>query len=185
MRLIMTADKARVINNPQSQESDMFKTLLKRMTKSLMDQSRRDGYRDGYDEACRVKIRERDEIEYSNMTEEIGTKVISCINPYSDPVFGIIENVIKFRETHPCMYVVKNALTQANHHCFYGTLHKADPALVEAILKLDSFERWNLSKRRYVGPYLSDNLWASPGESDTVSTPPDVLRKKLIDVGFL
>ena len=87
--------------------------------------------------------------------------MISFVNPYSDPVFGIIERVIKFRETHPCFYVVKDVLTQTKRYFCYGFLHKADAPLVEAMLKLDSFERWNLSRRDH-GPYLSDNVWTSP-----------------------
>lgn len=61
----------------------------------------------------------------------------------------------------------------------YKSLYLADRKMVEAILKLDPMERWNLS----AGKVYNSNLWKPQGKGDHY-TPSDILLKKLEDNNF-
>ena len=52
--------------------------------------------------------------------------------------------------------------------------------MIDAILKLTPFERWNLS----VGKEYVDNMWSKTYPPEKELTPPDVLRESLKTVGF-
>lgn len=129
-----------------------------------------------------AKAQENLRIQKSIMDDCIGQKVIYCSNEWEDPLFGTIVGTTSFTNVSDPMYVVENAFGGSPHYCFNGTLYYADEKMVDAILKLNPFERWNMNLAK---GYISPNMWDKHYPPVCDITPSAILKQKLKEVGFI
>lgn len=126
-----------------------------------------------------------DERERHDFTKEImlqdaiGKKVIYCSNEWVDPDFVIIDGYETFGSQK--LMIGKEVITNRRVVLHLGSVYLADEKMVKAILKLDPFERWNMS----AGKTLLNNMWEKTYPPREELTPPDVLETKLREKGFI
>lgn len=156
--------------------------LLEKEIKLIKEEHYAWGHHTGKRDAQVEKEEERQRIEISIMEDSIGRKVIYCSNEWEDPLFGIITGVATFTRAGNAMYVVQNVLTKQTHYCFNGTLHCSDEKMVDAILKLNPFERWNMNLAK---GYLAPNMWEKSYPPIKGPTDPALLKQKLKDANFI
>jgi hypothetical protein len=137
--------------------------------------------------ACTVqekeaKVQENLRIQKTIMEDCVGQKVIYCSNEWADPLFGTVVAIVSFTNTSDPMYAVEDAFGGCPRYCFNGTLYYADEKMVDAILRLDPFERWNMNLAR---GYINPNMWEKCYPPICDITPPAILKQKLKDVGFI
>lgn len=108
----------------------------------------------------------------------LGKRVVILPNEWQDPTFATVigpygsSNVeVELQEFF--------SKTPLKFPYPYKSLYLADRKLVEAILKLDPMERWNLS----AGKAFNSNLWKPQGKNEHYSKPEELL-KKLEDNNF-
>ncbi len=114
--------------------------------------------------------------------ESLGKKIIYCSNEWEDPMFAIVTGVTYVTLSKTPMIACRNVLTNEDSMVFPGGFYYADELLTLSILKLNPFERWNLS----VGKLAHmTNMWQKWYKPNSVITPTKILETKLRKVGFL
>lgn len=108
----------------------------------------------------------------------VGEKVIYCSNEWQDPIFGTVNSFEII--TNSVFLNIKNVLDGEIYTQHVGSVLKADEKMVRAVLKLDPFERWNLT----AGKVLCSNMWEKSYQNKEI-TAPHILLKKLLEVGFI
>lgn len=100
------------------------------------------GYLKGLDEAKKIYEATR---EYRRETLfSVGNKVIVIPNEWSDPLVGFIEGFLETKNGPSDVPVVKDLLTDKLYNAF-GLVIPYSPEILEALLKLDPFERYSLA----------------------------------------
>lgn len=115
--------------------------------------------------------------------EFVGKKCMYFPNEWTDPCFFIgmeVREEPKFGDG--IMLVGKELFTGNEVYMFPETVYEASPKMVNAILKLNPFERWNLSKQHY--RFEKAYKWEKTYASDK-RTPAPELRKKLQVLNFI
>lgn len=165
---------------------NILKQLLLKLLNKEIRQIKQEQYDQGYtlgkfytDEERRT---ERLRVKESVMKDDIGEKVIYCSNEWEDPVFAIIEGLQHFGNTDGPMYKARNVLTNEIVYFFEGTVYLADEKMVDCILKLNPFERWNMNLAK---GYLAPHMWEKYYPPQTELTDPVVLKHKLKEVNFI
>lgn len=156
--------------------------MLKKLKDNLCLTIRENALKEGRHQAL-VQQREQDrrsrqincETQFKHL---LGKRVVYIPNEWVDPLFGTVVDMVADSDL---LLEVADFLspTPRKVHLAYTSLYRADRKMVEAILKLDSMERWNLS----AGKAFNSNLWKPQGKNDHY-TPSDVLLKKLEDNNF-
>lgn len=158
----------------------MFKRLynqfIHRIAKKQIAESFNKGYYCRLDET--ISNRKLDH-EFS-IKKSIGKKVIFCPNEWQDPVFVTVDNIIYVSMSDNPMAVGVDVLTGQQVCLFADTYYPADARMIKTILKLDPFERWNMSVGRLSHMCLK---WDSNGTKHEL-THPDAILIKLIESGF-
>lgn len=161
------------------------KTLLTLLNKEIADIKRQEYSRGHYTAIIDHEQNKREQMAKNDlliMRADVGTKVVYCSNEWEDPLFGIIINVIKIKPEHDPLYVVQEALSLSHCYCHKGSLYLADEKMVDAILKLNPFERWNMNLAK---GYLAPHLWEKCYPPQTELTDPAVLKQKLKEANFI
>ena len=122
--------------------------------------------------------RGRDISYHVQLARLLGKRVVILPNEWQDPTFATVIGPYGSSNTEVELQEFFSK-TPLKFPYPYKSLYLADRKLVEAILKLDPMERWNLS----AGKAFNSNLWKPQGKDDHY-TPSDVLLKKLDDNNF-
>lgn len=125
------------------------------------------------------------EVEYV-----MGKKIIYCSNEWSDPGFGTVVGLEYHTGGDVLMLKCKNALyghpgfmnTEEFFYVMLGTYLIADELMTNAVLKLNPFERWNLTTGKSISV---SNLWTKWYPEKKELFHPFVLEKALREVGFM
>lgn len=107
----------------------------------------------------------------------LGKKVIIITNEWEDPIFG---TVIFYPEKGvEDLIAIQNALSPNTFPIFISpsSVILADDYMVEAILKLNPFERWNIRNRSGM------NMWSKGYPLGSI-TDSETLKGKLQEAGF-
>lgn len=153
----------------------MFKKIIKYLAKTYIDQAYLKGIRD-------EKItRQKDHVDCDvfSIQEDIGKSVIYCSNEWEDPDFIVITGITYVTAAKQPMAVGTNVLTSEEAWLHPRSYYYADKEMLDCILKLNPFERWNMSAKNQ-GCNLW-NKWYPKGEI----TDPNILKQKLLDVDFV
>lgn len=159
--------------------------LLKILTKEIeqvKDRAYQQGYNDGGNAEYDKRNAERLRVKEIIMKTNIGKKVIYTSNEWEDPVFAIIEDLETFHNVDGAMYKGTNVLTNETVYFFEGTVYLADEKMVDCILKLDPFERWNIKASK---TYLGDHVWSKWYPPNKQVTDSAVLKQKLKEINFI
>lgn len=149
----------------------------------IRDRARILGYDAGYEDAIKEREAERRRVKEITMNDNIGKKVIYTSNEWEDPSFAIIEGVeVIPNSIDGFMYRARDVLTNQTLYFFEGTLYLADEKMVDCILKLNPFERWNMNLAK---GYLAPNMWEKCYPPQTELTDPVTLKQKLKEVYFI
>lgn len=108
----------------------------------------------------------------------LGKRVVILPNEWQDPTFATVIGPYGSNNTDVELQEFFRK-TPLKFPYPYKSLYFADRKMVEAILKLDPMERWNLS----AGKVHNSNLWKPQGKNDHYSKPEELL-KKLEDNNF-
>ena len=159
--------------------------LLKFLSKEIDEIKQRHydhGYSLGKSNAVKDNRSEIDQLKISIMKDDIGEKVIYCSNEWVDPVFAVIEGLESFNNTDLPMYKARNVLNDETVYFFNRSVYLADEKMVDAILKLNPFERWNMNLAK---GYLAPHMWSKwyPPPKDV--TDPVILKQQLKEVNFI
>jgi hypothetical protein len=130
--------------------------------------------------------KERDErdqvVEEFNLSEAIGKKAIYVPNEWMDPSFLIITGITTITKSNRLVHEAYDVLKDVKTFAFVNSIYLADEQMVLAMLKLNPFERWNMS----AGKVYFNNMWTkSYPLNDEDVTKPDVLEAKLRQVNFI
>ena len=136
-------------------------------------------YAKGYNASVEHRAAEKLKSDIFSLEEDLNKKVIYCPNEWEDPLFGTIVDVTYVTKAKQPMGVVKCVLTAETGLVHPGGYLLADGRLVDAILKLNPLERWNLTKH-----WPSSNKWTKSHYEDECSDPEE-LRNKLLMAGFI
>jgi hypothetical protein len=164
---------------------NIFKKLLIGFLHKEIKKIKREQYSSGYSRRHQQIEEQKENLrnaELSVMQDWIGQKVIYCSNEWEDPLFGTIVAITSFNNTSCPMYVIEDVFGDSPRYCFNGTLYYADEKMVDAILKLNPFERWNMNLAR---GYLETNMWSKSYPPSAPLTDPIVLKQKLKEAGFI
>lgn len=156
--------------------------LLNKEIRRIKQEQYDQGYTLGKFHAEEERRTERLRVKESVMKDDIGEKVIYCSNEWQDPVFAIIEGLQSFGNVDGPMYKARNVLTNEIVYFFEGTVYLADEKMVDCILKLDPFERWNIKASK---TYLGDHMWSKWYPPKKQVTAPAILKQKLKEVNFI
>ena len=122
----------------------MFKPILHKLCPKYFKET----WDDGYKQALAEQSYEREKgasIQYHvQLKKLLGKRVVYLPNEWQDPFFG---TVVGSGPRNTTEVVVADFLTELNNNkvlISYKSLYHADRLFVEAILKLDPMERWNL-----------------------------------------
>lgn len=165
---------------------NILKQLLLKLLNNEIRQIKQEQYDQGYtlgkfytDQERRA---ERLCAKETVMKGDIDEKVIFCSNEWKDPVFAVIEGLQHFGNTDGPMYKARNVLTNETVYFFEGTLYLADEKMVDCILKLNPFERWNMNLSK---GYIGDNMWSKWYQPKQDITDPTILKQRLKEVNFI
>ncbi len=160
----------------------MFKKLIKWLAKDIIQRTEEKAAVAGYNLAKQeIQDNKRIDLEFS-MKEAIGKKIIYCSNEWTDPLFAIVTGVTHVTLAQQPMLTCTNVITGEESIVHPGSFYYADELLTLAILKLNPFERWNMSVGKLSHMTNMWNKWYPPKEK---ITDPIVLEDKLREVGFL
>lgn len=119
----------------------MFEKFIKWLAQKYIVNSFNDGYRlkekQISDDACIF-------LDFQ-LKRSINKKIIYCSNEWEDPIFGIVNGFKLFGNLQKPFLSVKNILTNEICYIDCNSYLTADFKMVQTILKLDPFERWNLT----------------------------------------
>ena len=153
----------------------MFRKLIRFLAKKQID----DAFIAGAIDRERRQYREKLETNLFSIRDDFGKKVIYCSNEWEDPIFAVIYGVAYITAAKVPMAKGLNVLTGEEVMLDPGSYHYADTKMVDAILKLNPFERWNIGMR-----YKYENMWSKAYPNGPI-TEPEVLRNKLKELGFI
>lgn len=108
------------------------------------------------------------------LAEWIGKPAIFFGNEWQDPVIGIVIEQANLTNTSELMVRVKDYVSGDDHYVWASSLLFADKPMIDAILKLNPFERWNIRSK------VSVNLWCKKYPNGEIKTPEEIkncLRK--------
>lgn len=159
----------------------LFK-LLNKEIEQIKDRAYKQGYIDGGNHFYREQNAERLRVKEIVMKGNIGKKVIYTSNEWEDPTFAIIEGLEAFHNVDGLMYKGRNVLTNETVYFFEGTVYLADEKMVDCVLKLDPFERWNIKAAR---EHVDNNMWSKWYPPQKSVTDPEILKQKLKEVNFI
>lgn len=160
----------------------MFEKLIKWFAKDLIQKTEEKAAIAGYNLAKQeIEDNKRIDLEFS-MKEAIGKKIIYCSNEWSDPLFAIVTGITHVTLSQQPVLACKDVITGEDSIVYPGSFYYADELLTLTILKLNPFERWNMSVGKLSHMTNMWNKWYPPKESITDSI---VLESKLREVGFL
>lgn len=156
----------------------MFSKIKDYLLQGVKDKARKEGH----DFALRQHQAEVDRGKAINYAVQLklllGRRVVILPNEWQDPTFA---TVIGPYGTSNTDVELREFFSKAPLLFPYPikSLYLADRNLVQAILKLDPMERWNLS----AGKVYNSNIWKPQGKLDRF-TPSEELLKKLEDNNF-
>ena len=158
----------------------MFKPILHKLCAKYF----KEAWDDGYKQALAEQSYEREKgasIQYHvQLKKLLGKRVVYLPNEWQDPFFGTVVGAGPRNTTE---VVVADFLTELNNNkvlISYKSLYHADMLFVEAILKLDPMQRWNLS----AGKAFNENIWKSKPTGAKQLTEPEELLAKLESRNF-
>ncbi len=156
----------------------LFSKIFSQEIKRLEEHNRIVGYREKQKENDITK----DVIRDCQLEDAIGKKAIFIPNEWTDPGFYIVTGIVTICKDDKPVHEVFDVINNVKGFCLPGTIYLADEKMVKAILKLNPFERWNLS----AGKSYMSNMWEkSYPNDDSMVTPSDILENKLKGVGFI
>jgi hypothetical protein len=160
----------------------MFKKIIKWLAKDIIQRTEKKAAVAGYNLAKReIEDNKKTDLEFL-MKEAIGKKIIYCSNEWTDPLFAIITGVTHVTLAQQPMLTCTNVITGEESIVHPGSFYYTDELLTLVILKLNPFERWNMS----VGKLSHmTNMWNKRYPPKEKITDPIVLEDKLREVGFL
>lgn len=159
--------------------------LLKFLNKDIeqmKDQAYKQGHCDGGNHFYREQNAERLRVKELVMMTNIGKKVIYTSNEWEDPTFAIIEGLESFHNVDGFMYKARDVLNNQTVYFFEGTVYLADEKMVDCVLKLDPFERWNIKSAR---ENINENMWSNWYPPQRSVTDPVILKRRLKEVNFI
>lgn len=159
----------------------LFK-LLNKEIEQIKDRAYKQGYIDGGNHFYREQNAERLRVKEIVMKANIGKKVIYTSNEWEDPTFAIIEGLEAFHNVDGFMYKARDVLNNQTVYFFEGTVYLADEKMVDCVLKLDPFERWNIKAAR---EHINDNMWSKWYPPQRSVTDPVILKQRLKEVNFI
>lgn len=141
-----------------------------------------EAWKAGHDFAIRQHEAEVDrgrDIEYHvQLARLLGKRVVILPNEWQDPTFATVIGPYGSNRTVVQLQEFFSKIPLKFPYP-YKSLYLADRRMIEAILKLDPMERWNLS----AGKAFNSNLWKPQVKNDHYSKPEELL-KKLEDNNF-
>lgn len=158
---------------------DLIEKILTKLFPKTMKQFGQRRFNEGINYQITEYREQRVKDKQFESTKWIGLKVLAFGNEWEDPVFGYVvahgpngENA-----PQPDMVWMRDVMTNEVHLGFVSALSLADNKTIDAILKLDPFERWNIrSARRHP-------VWSKNYPLGQITKPEDI-RQKLIAIGF-
>jgi hypothetical protein len=153
----------------------MWERFLTWLASSYIEQASAVGARKAIEE----KYKENEKIQIFSLESDIGKKVIYCSNEWEDPFFGTMKGVTFVTQAKQPMGVAVNALTGEETMLHPDGYMYADEKMVDCVLKLNPFERWNIHKRG-----ATDHMWSKWYANGDI-TDGELLKSKLIEVGFI
>lgn len=156
----------------------MFEKFIRWIAQEYINKAFTDGHwmkQKEYQDNKRINLEFR-------IKESIGKKIIYCSNEWEDPIFGIVSGVDFITKAKSPMLVIKNILTGDVSLIDPTSYLDADEQMVEAILKLNPFERWNIATGTSI---TTSNMWSKSYESGVELMPTEVIRKKLKEANFI
>lgn len=158
--------------------SKLISKLASKQIKEAKIQAKTEGYQEGINKYWNEK-EQRLEHEYN--TSAVGKKIIYCSNEWQDPHFGIIEGTERVTTGHRLMVKSKDVLTGETHFIHPESFFYTDELLTLAILKLNPFERWNMSIGKLSHMHL---MWNKRYQKEQI-TPTREIEHQLRKCGFL
>lgn len=160
----------------------IISTLISKLASKQIELAKIRAINDGIKIGIRKYVKEKEErLEIQYNTSDVGRKIIHCSNEWEDPHFGIIVGTEKITASDYLMVKSKNVLTGEINHIFPESFFYADELLTLAILKLNPFERWNMSIGKLSHMSL---MWNKYYQKEQI-TPTRELEFKLRKCGFL
>lgn len=130
----------------------------------------------GYDLAKKEVNDYRIEMKLFELTELVGKKVIVFGNEWEDMLVGTATKIDFITRAKQPVLVVEDCFT-GQELTVYGHVCEFHIQTLDALLKLNPFERWNLkSQLAHVG-------WDKPKIGQI--TDPEQFRKNLKEIGFI
>lgn len=154
----------------------MTKLLLGKTLEEIKTNSFNDGIRFEKEKRHQEKL-DTDKWIISN---SIGMKGIYISNEWVDPTFFIITDIDYITGNNLPVYKYLNVLTNESGMALIRTVLPADEEMVQAVLKLNPFERWNMCTSKNT---LS-NMWSKSYPLGNI-TDSDTLYKRLKEVNFI
>ena len=165
---------------------NILKQLLLKFLSKEIEEINKKQYDNGCHVGAQMAVKDRQEMLTSTkikiMELDIGENVIYCSNEWEDPVFAVIEGLERFNNTDLPMYKARNVLNDETVYFFNGSVYLADEKMVDAILKLDPFERWNMNLAK---GYLAPHMWSKQYPPTRNVTDPVILKQRLKEVNFI
>lgn len=153
--------------------------MLRRVIEILTNKKTRDAQRESWALLIKEQKDTKERILQFEIQDAQGKKIIYCSNEWEDPLFGVVIGVEYVTLAKQPMLVVECALTKRIGFVHPGSYYIADEAMVDCILKLNPFERWNMFARNQ-----SYNMWTK-GYPNGPITEPTELKKQLKASGFI
>lgn len=157
----------------------MLKKIITWLAAGYIEEAQKFGYN---------QVKEEERLARANIQQSIismatGKKIIYCSNEWEDPIFAVVRGVTHVTKARVPMLICINVLTNENVYVDLQSFYYSDPRMVEAILKLNPFERWNL--RVGTNAIASANMWSKQYAPRKPITPAFVITRKLKAVGFI
>jgi hypothetical protein len=136
----------------------------------------------GYQEGIRKYWNDKEQrLEHEYNTRAVGKKIIYCSNEWEDPHFGIIVGTAKVTAGDCLMVKSRDVLTGQIHLIHPESFYYTDELMTLAILKLNPFERWNMSIGKLSHMHL---MWNKRYQKSHITSSRE-LEFKLRKCGFL
>jgi hypothetical protein len=156
--------------------------MIEKFVKWLAKEYISSATKNGYNSAKKEIVDQKQNILEFEIQESLGKKIIYCPNEWEDPMFAIVTGVDYVTLSKAPMITCKNVLTSEASMVFPGSFYYADELLTLSILKLNPFERWNLS----VGKLAHmNNMWQKGYQPNHIINSAERLEQKLREVGFM
>lgn len=153
--------------------------LMEFFFKEELDRLKKQAFNEGSTSARNEREKVMQELDEHKLNRLMGSKGIYIPNEWCDPDFFIITHPEYIGGRRPA-YGYKNVLTGEKGYALINTVLPADEKMVEAVLKLNPFERWNMCTSKNT---LS-NMWSKSYPLGEI-TDSDTLRKRLKEVNFI